>query len=648
MSSKSLNDIKTTDNLFEKYYLLQNNKSNLSSSVNISHTTTKASLSSSQTSNNNDINLESSNYFTKCFHNSVVPYLSIKDLINLKKCSKLLNSIINQKAINLCILSNSTNNFPSNEYRMSVWGYYMGLSEFTKSLLSQYFKKDDIKDNEETEKEYYKFITDIIEKIKKNEELNEEEKKIYTDDKIKSIKNSIDFIKRDIKRTFYTDFFTKEGGIEQLNNILERMCAVPGNVGYCQGMNFIVGSMLFLFKNETKTLYIFSNLIQKYELTSLFAYNTPDYGIRVYQLNYYVKKYIPSIYYHFKNNNLSFDMIYSRWLLTLFANYLDINRLDFPWSCLIMHKWKGLIKICLFLIYELKEQLLKCDLEKLSNLLKEDTIKYHNNYMHSFFLYQKFFKVKNSKLKELRNEYFIDLAKKKLEETNSEVDQWEEDQKQPLNEYLSKKNELEAESFKKIEIFKKMNEDANKKYLIAFRQYSNYMKSVKEFKEEIDKIATQKYNYDKTLSYYNNTINEIDNSKNNTNNKNNENKNEDEKQIDPKEKKKIEKAEKAMMKKKMKEMKNKKTMLIKEKNKIVEKYGPVKKEFDIKTDLLYKKCELIYKYKIELDKWDFEKNKTKNEMQQYLFEIEEKNKKYIQVLSDKLKLSENYKKTYKF
>ena len=647
--SSEINDAKITDNIFEKYYLQQANKLNLSSSQNISHNTTKSNLSSSQISNTADINIESTNYFTKCFHNSVVPYLSIKDLINLKKCSKLLNIIINQKAINLCILSNSTNNFTSNKYRLSVWAYYMGLDNFTKSLILQYFKKEEIKDWDETEKEYYKYITDIIEKIKNNEDLTEEQKQIYTEEKIKSIKNSIDFIKRDINRTFYLDFFTKEDGKIQLNNILERMCAVPGNVGYCQGMNFIVGAMLYLFKNETKTLYIFSNLIQKYELTTLFAYNTPDYGIRVYQLNYYVKKYIPSVYYHFKNNNLSFDMIYSRWLLTLFANYLDINRLDFPWSCLFMHKWKGLIKICLFLIYELKEQLLKCDLEKLSNLLKEDTIKYHNNYMHSFYLYQKNFKVTNKKLKELRNEYFIDLAKKKLEETNSEVDQWDEDQKQPLNEYLTQKNKLEAESEIKIENFKKLNEDANKKYLIAFRQYTDYMKGVRLFQQEIDKIATQKYDYDKLLSHYTNTINEIDNNTQNLNgNSADEKKDEENKNIEPKEKKKIEKAEKALMKKKLKEMKNKKAMLIKEKNKILEKYGPIKKVFDAKTDLLYKKCDIIDKYKTELDKWDNEKNKTKNEMQQYLFDVEEKNKEFIQILSDKLKLSENYKKTYRF
>ena len=36
-------------------------------------------------------------------------------------------------------------------------------------------------------------------------------------------------------------------------------------------------------------------------------------------------------------------------------------------------------------------------------------------------------------------------------------------------------------------------------------------------------------------------------------------------------------------------------------NKIVEKYAPIKHEFDFKTDLLYKKCDTIDKYKIELD-----------------------------------------------
>ena len=628
-------------NIFEKYYLQQTNKPAHRLSINRSLNTSLSSLSSSFQTNNTDINLESSNTFIKCFNSSVIPYLSVLDVIQLKKCSKLLNTIIDKKAINICIISNSTKNYPTNEYRMAVWSHYMDLDKFIKVLLLKYFNKENQEDNENlnlNEEEYYKYISQIIEKIKNNEELNEDEKIIYTKDRIKAIQDSLEFIRRDINRTLYTDFFLKEGGKTQLNNILERMCAVPGNIGYCQGMNFIVGSMLTLFRNEIKTFYIFSCMIQSYDLINLFAYNTPDYGIRVYQLNYYVKKYIPNVYYHFKNNNLSFDMIYSRWLLTLFSNYLEMNRLDFPWTCFFIDKWKGLIKLCLILIYELKDQLLKCDLSGLSSLLKEDTFKYHNNYMNSFNLYKKKFKVTNEQLKQLRNEYFIDLAKKKLEETNNDMNQWEEDQKGPLSEYLEQKTKLEKDSLKEIENYKKLNEDANKKYLIAFKQYNNYINGVKIFQKSIDKVATVKLEYDKIISHYDSAISNVNNNnivlQENSNGNNNEKTN------------KVNDSE--LIKKKEIELKNKKSLLMKEKNKIVEKYVPIKHEFDVKSDLLYKKCDTIDKYKIELDIWIKEKNRIKDEMQNYLFEVEEKNKELIRNLSDKLKLSENYKKSYKF
>ena len=642
----SLNKNQQSFNIFEKYYLQQTNKLARTSSLNRSFNTSISSLSSSFQTNNIDINVESSDTFIKCFHSSVIPYLSISDLIELKKCSKLLNTIIDKKAINICIISNSTKNFAKNEYRMNIWSHYMDLDKFIKVLLLKYYngeKEDNDNNINIMEEEYYKYTGKIIEKIKNNEEFNDDEKKIYTIDKIKGIKDSLEFIRRDIDRTLYTDFFLKEGGKTQMNNILERMCAVPGNVGYCQGMNFIVGSMLTLFRNELKTFYIFSCIIQSYDLINLFAYNTPDYGIRVYQLNYYVKKYIPNVYYHFKNNNLSFDMIYSRWLLTLFSNYLEMNRLDFPWTCFFIDKWKGLIKLCLILIYELKDKLLKCDLAGLSSLLKEDTINYHNNYMSSFNLYKRKFKVTNEELKQLRNEYFIDLAKKKLEETNNDMEQWEEDQKGPLSEYLEQKNKLENESLIEIEKYKKLNEDANKKYFIAFKQYNTYMNGVKLFQKGIDKVATEKLEYDKIISHYDYAINNVNNNINIISQKNNNENNSGNNGAKNNEKKEIE-----LMRKQELEKKNKKAMLMKEKNKIIEKYIPIKNEFDIKSDLLYKKCDTIDKYKTELDIWINEKNRIKEEMQNYLFEVEEKNKELIRNLSDKLKLSENYKKSYKF
>ena len=62
----------------------------------------------------------------------------------------------------------------------------------------------------------------------------------------------------------------------------------------------------------------------------------PDYPVRVYQLNHYVKIYLPSIFNHFKNNKIPFDMIYSKWLITVFSQYLTPDLLNIVWTYFII------------------------------------------------------------------------------------------------------------------------------------------------------------------------------------------------------------------------------------------------------------------------------------------------------------------------
>ena len=289
--------------------------------------------------------------------------------------------------------------------------------------------------------------------------------------------------------------------------------------------------------------------------------------------------------------------------------------------------------MCLVFIYELKSILLKCDLEKLGKLLLDsETIKkYHNNYMNSFYLYNKLFKVTNSELNSLRRDYFVDLAKTKLKETKPE--EWDEDQKVPLNDYLTEKNKLEIETNKQIQIYKKNNELALKKYLNAFKKYNVVIKNIDKIKQNIDVLATKKNDFEKLFIHYKNALDNID------------------KPQSPIRKNNITeeiKLSKKEVKRQQKELKTKKDMLVKGKNKIMENYMPIKNEYDDKAKLLYKKCDDIFKHKLEVDKCEKEKNKQKEEMKNYLFEIEEKHNELIRVLSEKLKLSEVYKKTYKF
>ena len=606
-------------NIFQKYYLPKIPKEEEKKIDYLDYTSFLSSFVKKPKKQNENIII--STIFTKLFYNSIIPYLSPKDLINFKLCNKITNSFISKKALNICIISNSTKNFSSPKERSNIWNHYLKLEKYQSQLFQEEKDKfnldilEDENNNKEKDKLYFDISVKIIEIIKDDSENNNNKEKllkIFNDNEIKNIRDSIEYIKRDVNRTFYNDYFINGEGKKELKRVLETMCTVKGSVGYCQGMNFIVGAMIYLLKNEISGFYMFNCMLNSYELKNLFAYNTPDYQIRVFQLNYYVKKYLPEVYNHFKNNNLSFDLLYSNWILTLFANYYDIEKLDFPWTCFIIDKWKGLIKICLIIIYELKEELIKCNMETLTLLIKENN--YRINFSNCIDLYRNKFKVTNKQLRELKTEYYADLVKKKLKETNTELDKWDEDQKLPLIEYLKEKNKIQNNVMKDIETYKILNEESIKKYLLALKKNSELMNYVNSLKKRINELATIKYDYEELFEYYKQALKQLDNNKHQTS----------------------------------EQKENIRNILEGEKNNLLEKYMKIKDEFLIKNEVLYKQCDFMDELKKEIQKCEYEKNKRKQQMQDYIFLVEKKQDELIKELSDKLKLSSVFKRTNKF
>ena len=652
---KDKNETTNLVNIIEKYYLPkditinQTSKSNsldtnlsdylsLLSTYDINHSNKKRKLS--DPNNISSDNTKNSN-FPKIFRNFIVPYFTLPDLISLKRSNKMFNYLIDKKSINICVLSNVTKKLKSNELRASIWYHFLKIKEFNKELFEKENKKfinDDNSENntnnddDKNEEIFYNKSLDIINKIKNNEK--DKLLAIYDKEKIISIENSIDFINRDIDRTFHYEYFEKDNGKNEMRRVLEALCTISYNEGYCQGMNFIIGGLIYLLRSEYKSFYIFNCILNNnlYQYNRLFADNTPDYYCRVHQINYYVKIYIPEVYYRFKNKQIPFDIIYSGWILTLFGNYINIDKLDFPWTCFFIDKWKGLIKICLIFIYELKDELLKRDLEGISVLIKNEVAKknkYHQNYNYSFSLYKDKFKVKNKQLRILKDEYYINLAKTKLDKTQENIDKWADDQKGPLNEYLTEKEKIDQSSLKEIEKYKNLNEIANQKYLISLQRYNTLIKYIHQLKVKIDKLATNKYSYEELFSHFKKAINQII-IKNNVNGLYKD------------------MLENNKLLELNNEEKNKIKLLEEEKNKIVEKYIPIKDEYDTSTRLLLKCYEIMDNFKYEVDNWEFEKNSRKKQMHDYLFTIEQKKDELIRKLSEQLKLSVNFKKNNNF
>ena len=584
---------------------------------------------------NNQLN-KTNNSFSKIFRNYISPYFTLRDLISLKHTNKMFNILIDKKAINICTISNTIKKINSPELRAKIWYHYLNIKEFNKELFQKEERKLNNDKNEinsdKIEEIFYNKCLEIIKTLKNDDK--EKLLKIFSEEKISSMKVSLDFIVRDIDRTFHTIFFEDQNGKEGTKRVLEALCVIDQNEGYCQGMNFIIGALYYLLRNESQCFYIFNSILNSnlYQYNRIFADNTPDYHCRVHQINYYVKKYIPEVYYHFKKKDIPFDIIYSRWILTLFGNYLNLDRLDFPWTCFFVDKWKGLIKICLIFIYELKDELIKRDMEGISVLIKNDIgkeDKFHLNYNYSFGLYKDKFKVSNKQLRILKDEYYIILAKNKLVKTRENVDKWAEDQKEPLTEYLKQKEKIEQSSNKDIEMYKNLNENANQKYLLCLQRYNTLLKYIKALKKKIDDLANNKYSYEEIFSYFKKNINDIL-AKNKINLSY------------------IELVESGKISELSQDEQNKIKILEEGKNSIMEKYIPIKDEYDKNNNLLIQCYEIVDKLKFEIDKWEFEKKKRREQMQDYLFIIEQKKDELIKILCEKLKLSDNFKKNNKF
>ena len=617
----------------------KNNNINIKENNNIKiiHTKNEKKENTTLTPITSDDNkTQTNNIFSKIFRKYNVPYFTLKDLISLKYSNKMFNFLIDKKAINLCTISNSIKKIKSPELRAKIWYHYLNINEFNKELFEKEKKKlKNISEEitqEKIEEIFYNKSLEIINLLKNNK--NEELLEIYSEQKISSMKTSLEFIIRDIDRTFHTNFFENENGKIGMQKILEALCTIDQNDGYCQGMNFIIGGLYYLLRNEQKSFYIFNCMLNSnmFYYNKIFADNTPDYHCRVHQINYYMKKYIPEVYYHFKKKDIPFDIIYSRWILTFFANYLNLDKLDFPWTCFFVDKWKGLIKICLIFIYELKDELVKRDMEGISVLIKNDIgkeDKYHVNYNYSFKLYKDKFKVKNKQLRILKEEYYISLAKKKLDLTKQNIDKWAEDQKEPLTEYLKQKEKIEQGSIKDIETYKNLNESANQKYLLTLQRYNTLKKYIEILKKKIDEVANNKYSYEEIFSYYKQNINQIL-EKNNI-------------KISY-----LELIESGRISELSEDEQNKIRILEEGKNSIMEKYIPIKDEYDRNNNLLIQCYEMVDNLKFEIEKLEFEKNKRRQQMQDYLFIIEQKKDELIKILCEKLKLSVNFKKTNSF
>ena len=401
---------------------------------------------------------------------SILSYLSYDDYLRLQCVSKKFNMILKNKSIRKKYLLNSQ---ISNKEQLLFYESNIKILRLKSNLVKELLD--------------YKINSNIYKNI-----LSLTQQALTKDSKYKHV---IEEIKRDVNRTFYTDKFKSGNGKLFLINILSALAFIRPEIGYCQGMNFIAGALIDLIEEEEKVFWIFLSFIDNIDMNLLYLKNMPDYSIRLFQLNYFIKLYFPELFNHFKKNQITPDLIFSKWILTIFANYLPFQTLYKIWDLFIIDKWKAIFRISIILLDSMKEKLLSFDLNQFCVFIKSKEIKESVQYKYISRRYNDY-KISNKKLKELKEEFFIFKVKEKLQD---KMQEWDLDQKEFVNQYYRELSEHNNKVKEEMDNIKSEIEKINKKCASKSSKYLKQSEIIKKYKLQLETKIEVRDGYEKVL-----------------------------------------------------------------------------------------------------------------------------------------------------
>ena len=350
---------------------------------------------------------------------------------------------------------------------------------------------------------------------------------------------------RDIQRTF-TD--TKNINKDELKkkevslyNVLKAFWNLDDQIGYCQGMNLLVGFMLLISEgNELDTFYLLiSNMSATFNQRKMYDYSwrglfSEGFPLLVY-LNFIfdilLEENLPEIKSHLDELGITYDLWIGQWFQTLFTIVLPVNWCKRVWDCIFSDNIYFLIKFGIVFTKMLKNEIMeKTEEIDVINFFKD--LQKYSMCAENKFLEEKGdinILVTNANKIKLDPEQYFKLYRKRNEDFN--IFKIEMDKNSgvlyPLETGNRAWNDFKINNRATI-LFEK--EDKNDKETISLNQINDLYGEEKEEKEEKKEIKSKHIKRCEKINnnvIYDPNTKKIEIKKNNTNDNNNKNKHEE-------------------------------------------------------------------------------------------------------------------------
>ncbi|KAF2404983.1 RabGAP/TBC [Trichodelitschia bisporula] len=180
-------------------------------------------------------------------------------------------------------------------------------------------------------------------------------------------------IKRDLgTRTSYSKYIMAAGLQDGLYGVCKAYALYDEEVGYAQGMNFIVMPLLFNMPEE-EAFCMLVRIMYQYGLRQMFIQDMPGLHLHLYQFSRLLEDLEPALYCHLHRRGVSPNLYATQWFLTLFAYRFPLQLVLRIYDLILSEGLEGaILKFGIVLMQKNRETLLGMkDMSALTNFLKD-------------------------------------------------------------------------------------------------------------------------------------------------------------------------------------------------------------------------------------------------------------------------------------
>eukprot|EP00986_Skeletonema_menzelii_P005935 scaffold2236_cov152-Skeletonema_menzelii.AAC.19 len=156
----------------------------------------------------------------------------------------------------------------------------------------------------------------------------------------------------------------------ELRRVLRAYSQIDSDVGYCQGMNYIVATFLsFVSEEEAFWLLVVVMNEEPYNLRDLFSEDMSGTHEILYIAEKLMKQFFPKLSKHLEREGVRSSMFVTQWLMTLYTSSFPLDFVSRVWDSFLVEGWKVVYRTMLGLIKHAEGTLLHLSFEHILHYL---------------------------------------------------------------------------------------------------------------------------------------------------------------------------------------------------------------------------------------------------------------------------------------